>query len=101
MVRPLPNDRRFIPCLCRRCLTKAVQLVDDVKAHIFNFDFLETYEKWIHRVENQNEHVHARAHNEGIVGGDEIMDVLNDKVRDDSTCIDMFEALRLELYPGV
>ncbi|KAL2491623.1 Transposase-associated domain [Abeliophyllum distichum] len=102
MVRPLAKDQGFISFLCTSCLNRGVQLVDDVKVHIFNFGFLEIYEKWIHHGRNENDHAHVRAQNEGIAGGDEMMDVLNNIIGDDSTGTDdhydeFFEALHLEL----
>ncbi|KAL2492876.1 Transpos assoc domain-containing protein [Abeliophyllum distichum] len=103
MARPLANDRGMIQCPCKKCINIMMQLVDDVESHIFHHGFYENYERWIYHGESEEGPVNMQGQNEGLVAEDEMADVLNDVVRDDSTAAasdlgydDLFDALHSE-----
>ncbi|KAL2504004.1 hypothetical protein Adt_19625 [Abeliophyllum distichum] len=64
-----------------------MQLVDDVESHIFRHGFYENYERWIYHGESEEGHVNMQGQNEGLVAKDEMADVLNDVVGDDSPAV--------------
>ncbi|KAL2542164.1 Uncharacterized protein Adt_03142 [Abeliophyllum distichum] len=106
MARPLANDREMIQCPCKRCINMMMQLVDDVESHIFCHGSYENYERWIYHRESEDGLVNMQGQNEGLVAEDEMADVLNDVVGDDSTVVAsdlgydaLFDALHSELYP--
>ncbi|KAL2486115.1 hypothetical protein Adt_30871 [Abeliophyllum distichum] len=74
-----------------------MQLVDDVESHIFHHGFYENYERWIYHGESEERPVNMYGQNEGLVAEDEMADVLNDVVRDDSAAA----ASDLGYSPGV
>ncbi|KAL2454157.1 Uncharacterized protein Adt_48344 [Abeliophyllum distichum] len=84
MVRPLANDRGMIQCLCKRCINMMMQLVDDVVSHIFRHSFYENYDRWIYHGKSEEGPLNMQGRNEGLVAEDEMADVLNDVVGDDS-----------------
>ncbi|KAL2485843.1 Uncharacterized protein Adt_30599 [Abeliophyllum distichum] len=84
-----------------------MQLVDDVESYIFRHDFYENYERWIYHGESVEGPVNMQGQNEGLVAEDEMANVLNDVVRDDSSAATsdlgydaLFDAMHSELYGG-